>query len=174
MQTTLNSFVVKTTPNSFVEKTTLNSFVEKTTLDLLNDDICQPSTAVLLGVLGSSSASHWSSETLQTSILTPLLNELGAPAKVLLPTEGTTSFLLQAWAEKQRLDVSPIQADWVRLGRKAKAYRDSKICKEATHLVFFGGLRSDTYEKMAIRELKKGKRVFFYDAESKTFEELVT
>jgi len=83
---------------------------------------------------------------------------------VLLPTEGNTSIFIQIWAERNKIPCTPIEADWSRMGRKARALRDSRIVKEATHLLFFLGKRSDYYEKMAIRELKKGKIVYTIDA----------
>ena len=155
-------------------QTNLDSYVS--TLQMLKDEFPAPSKqSAVLGFVGHSSATHWSMEYLQDKILNPYLQDVGQPpVKVLMPTDGTTSILLQAWAEKQKLSSLPIEADWRRLGPKARSWRDGKICKESTHLIFFGGLRSDTYEKMAIRELKKGKRVFLFDAETKDFQELVT
>ncbi len=41
--------------------------------------------------------------------------------------------------------------------------RDARILKEATHLLFFLGKSSDYYEKIAIREVKKGRVVYTVD-----------
>jgi hypothetical protein len=158
-------------------QTSLDSYVS--TLQMLKDEFPSSASsskqAAVLGFVGHSSAAHWSMEYLEDKILNPYLQEAGQPpAKVMMPTDGTTSILVQAWADKQKFNSLPVEADWRTLGPKARAYRDGKICKESTHLIFFGGLRSDTYEKMAIRELKKGKRVFLFDAETKEFQELVT
>lgn len=99
--------------------------------------------------------------------MNPLISELGRiPHSLLLPSEGDTSMLLQIWGERQGIECQILDADWKRLGRKARALRDSKIIKESSHLFFFLGSKSDTYEKIAIREAKKGKIVFTLDSDS--------
>jgi len=89
------------------------------------------------------------------------------PDSMLLPTDGATSLLLQVWGEKHTVPLTCLDADWAKLGKKARALRDARILKEATHLLIFLGKRSDTYEKVAIRECKKGKVVYTLDAQSK-------
>lgn len=99
--------------------------------------------------------------------MNPLISEIGKlPFNILLPSEGDTSILLQIWTERQGIGHQVLDADWKRLGRKARSIRDSRILKESTHLLFFLGTRSDYYEKVAIREAKKGKVVFTMDQEN--------
>ncbi len=143
----------------------------KTTLELLGDDqtSIQRSKPIILGILGSSADNHWTTTTIQEEIVYPILAELGRlPDALILPSDGQTNLYLSAWAERQNLPLTPIQADWQRLGRRAGILRDSRILKDSTHLVFFLGPRSDKLEKAAIRELRKGKIVFTVDA--KTYE----
>lgn len=125
------------------------------------------SKPMILGVLGSSADAHWTTTTIQEEIVYPILAELGRlPDALVLPADGQTNLYLSAWAERQNLPLTPIQADWQRLGRRAGILRDSRILKDSTHLVFFLGPRSDTLEKAAIRELRKGKVVFTVDAKT--------
>jgi hypothetical protein len=142
----------------------------KSTFDMLKDSDVSEATITpgcRLGFLGNSSASYWNANTI-TDIVNPLLSEIDTmPIEVNLPTDGITSLLLQVWAEKQKIPCTAIDADWIRLGRRARAMRDSRIIKDSTHLVFFVGSKSDYYEKIAIREAKKGKIVFTVDAKTK-------
>ena len=141
----------------------------KSTLELLGDLEEEPiQKEYILGVLGSSSAASWTSQTLLEKVLEPISGTLEKlPVKLLLPADGTTSLLLETWAGKNKVDSKVYSADWKVLGRRARAIRDSQIMKESSHLLIFLG-RSDYYEKIAIREVKKGKVVFTID--SKTFE----
>ncbi len=140
----------------------------KSTAELLGEEEDIPLTQprpIILGILGHSS--KWTRETIADGVMNPLLSELGKlPYTILLPSEGDTSMLLQIWAERQGVGHQVLDADWKRLGRKARALRDGRILKESTHLFFFLGSRSDYYEKVAIREAKKGKIVFTMDQES--------
>ena len=142
----------------------------KSTLELLGDLEEEPiQKEYILGVLGSSSAASWTSQTLLEKVLEPISGTLEKlPVKLLLPADGTTSLLLETWAGKNKVDSKVYSADWKVLGRRARAIRDSQIMKESSHLLIFLGGRSDYYEKIAIREVKKGKVVFTID--SKTFE----
>jgi len=131
----------------------------KSTFDELND--APIATQMVLGVLGNSSAAKWTRETMAEIIMNPLLEVMERiPEKILMPTEGTTSMLLQVWAERQSVPFQAIDSDWIKMGRRARALRDSRILKESTHLLIFLGTRSDYYERVAIREAKKGKIVF--------------
>jgi len=148
---------------------TLDKYLIRDTFDLLEDEpLAEPkATEFSLGVIGSSSAKFWNRETI-TEILNPLISEFDKlPTIMNIPTDGTTSILLQVWAERQGIKCAPIEADWIRLGRSARALRDSRIIKESSHLVFFVGSRSDYYEKMAIREAKKGKTVYTIDGKTR-------
>lgn len=139
----------------------------KSTAELLGEEEIPltQSRPVTLGILGQSS--KWTRDTIAEGVMNPLISELGKlPFSILMPSEGDTSMLLQIWAERQGIGHQVLDADWKRLGRKARALRDGRILKESTHLLFFLGNRSDYYEKVAIREAKKGKVVFTMDPES--------
>lgn len=144
-----------------------DQIVNKSTAQLLGeeDPPFTHSRPIVLGVLGQSS--KWTRDTIAEGVMNPLISELGKlPFSILLPSEGDTSMLLQIWAERQGIGNQVLDADWKRLGRKARALRDGRILKESTHLLFFLGSRSDYYEKVAIREAKKGKVVFTMDQET--------
>jgi hypothetical protein len=138
------------------------------TLELLEEPVKPVVTQqITLGFLGNSAAAKWTRETIAETIMNPLIGEIERlPDTILMPSEGNTSILLNIWADRQNIPCQPIDADWARMGRKARIMRDARILKEATHLIFFLGTRSDYYEKMAIREAKKGKVVFTVDAVS--------
>ena len=142
----------------------------KSTFDCLQDEPLLYPNLTTLGVLGHSTAKRWTRESIANSIMNPILGEIGkVPDIILIPAEGTTSILLEAWAENHRLPPNACKAldtDWARMGRKARALRDSRILKEATHLLIFLGIRSDYYEKIAMREAKKGRPVFIVDPKS--------
>ena len=140
----------------------------KSTLELLDDLPAQQAKTITLGVLGSSQHSYWNQNTISDTILNPILSDTGRlPDAMLLPTDGASSMLLQVWGEKQSIPLTCLDADWAKLGKKARALRDARILKESTHLIIFLGKRSDTYEKIAIRECKKGKVVYTIDTQSK-------
>ena len=129
---------------------------------------------IILGFLGYSSAGKWTRESMSELVLNPLIGEMNKiPNTLLIPAEGNTSTLLQIWAERLNIEYQAIDSDWTRLGRKARALRDGRILKESTHLVFFLGSRSDYYEKIAIREVKKGRKVFAIDPKTGVLEEWV-
>lgn len=140
----------------------------KSTLELLDDLPPQKGVPIVIGILGSSQDSYWTQNTISDTILNPILSDLGRlPDSMLLPTDGASSMLLQVWGEKQSIPLTCLDADWAKLGKKARALRDSRILKESTHLLLFLGKRSDTYEKIAIRECKKGKIVYTMNTQSK-------
>jgi len=150
--------------------------MQKSTLELLGDlPTDTPQTKVIVGVLGSSASSKWTRDSIAEIVMNPVLSALGRmPDTLLIPTEGTTSIFLETWAERLNIDCKPIETSWARMGRKARAVRDGKILKDSTHLVFFLGTRSDYYEKVAIRELKKGRKVFAVDPKTNVLEEWTT
>jgi hypothetical protein len=127
---------------------------------------------IILGILGNSKAATWTRDTIAESVMNPVISEIGLPTTILMPTEGSTSILLQVWSDRQNIPTQPIDADWIRLGRRARALRDGRILKESTHLIFFLGPKSDYYEKVAIREAKKGKKVFTVDGKTNEITEL--
>jgi hypothetical protein len=139
-----------------------------TTRQLLDDvEVLSEIKEFSLGILGSSDAAYWNTNTI-SDIINPILSEVGKiPSTVNIPAKGITSLLLQVWAEKQKIICKSVDSDWIRLGRKARAMQDSRIIKDSSHLLFFIGTRSDYYEKIAIREAKKGKVVYTVDAKTK-------
>jgi len=146
-----------------MEQTTIDNYLtQKSTLELLDDlPSRQPVTRVVVGVLGHSSSTKWGRDSIAELVMNPVLADLGKmPDEILIPTEGTTGVFLEAWAERMGVDCKPIETSWARMGRKARAVRDGKILKDSTHLIFFLGTRSDYYEKIAIREVKKGRKVY--------------
>lgn len=145
--------------------------IKHSTLEILGDLPLTPYTPFVLGVLGSSNAKTWNMDSIMKLLMEPLVEEQERkPEKMLLPADGTTSLLLETWAGKQNIEAKVYEADFVKLGRRARALRDAQILKEATHLLLFLGIRSDAYEKIAIREVKKGKIVYTVDP---TTQELV-
>ena len=150
-----------------INYTPKNKSVEyQSTLELLNDEpLLAPPKPFVLGVLGNSSNSIWNRETIMEKVVFPLIGEQDRiPTSLILPSEGATSLLLQSWAERQEISANIFEADWAKLGKRARALRDARIMKESTHLLLFLGDRSDYYEKIAIREVKKGKIVYCVDS----------
>ena len=114
---------------------------------------------ILLGILGSRADITY--DILHEKILNLVLGSLGRmPDRVILPSESTSSALIYSWAERHKLSFVAYDTDWNRLGRRARAVRDTRICQEATHLIVFLGKRSDFYSQQAEKIARKGKTVF--------------
>lgn len=129
-------------------------------------------TPILLGVLGN--RSDISKAKLQTELLPAIVAELDrTPDHCYVSTDGLTSIYVQDWCERNSISVTAIDADWRTLGRRARAIRDTRIQKEATHFLFFLAPRSDYYLTAATRLAKKGHMVFTYNAADDSLEELV-
>ena len=141
----------------------------QSTLEILNDQpLLQIQKPIVLGVLGHSDHSEWNRETVLNKIMFPIISEQEhIPSALLLPSEGATSLLLEDWADRQVIRTSVYEADWAKLGKRARALRDARIIKESTHLVIFLGNKSDYYEKIAVREVKKGKVVYCVEPETR-------
>jgi hypothetical protein len=141
----------------------------QSTLEILNDQpLLQIQKPIVLGILGHSDHSEWNRETIMNKIMFPIIGEQERiPTVLLLPSEGATSLLLEDWADRQVIQSSVYEADWAKLGKRAKALRDARIIKEATHLLIFLGKKSDYYEKIAVREVKKGKVVYCVEFETR-------
>ena len=148
--------------------------IKYSTFEILGDLPLTPSAPFVLGVLGSSNAKIWTMEKIQSMLMNPLTQEQERiPEKILLPSDGATSLFLESWAGKQNVEAKVYEADFMKLGRRARALRDAQILKEATHLLLFLGTRSDAYEKIAIREVKKGKIVYVVDPRTQELVEWV-
>lgn len=116
-------------------------------------------TMICLGVLGK--REDILKVDIHEKILHPLLETIGKmPDVVYVPSDGMTSALIGAWAERCEMKCETIHADCRKLGRRAFALRDSRILKAATHLLLFEQPKSEYIVKLGIRELKKGKQVF--------------
>lgn len=120
-------------------------------------------TMICLGVLGK--REDISKIEIHEKILHPLLETLGKmPDIIYVPSDGMTSALIGAWAERAEIKCETIHADFRKLGRRAFVLRDSQILKAATHLLLFEQPKSEYIVKLGIRELKKGKHVFSVSA----------
>jgi hypothetical protein len=118
---------------------------------------------ICLGVLGK--REDIQKRDLHDKILHPLLESLGrVPDIVYLSSDGMTSALIGAWAERCEVKFETIHADCRKLGRRAFALRDSRILKAATHLLLFEQPKSEYIVKLGLREFKKGKQVFSVSA----------
>jgi len=155
-------------------KQTEGSLRQQSTLELLDDaPLLPPPKPVCLGILGQSSDAFWTKETIIEQLLHPIVSELGRlPESVLVGAEGQSSMLIEWWAARMDMPIQVFEANWAKLGKRARALRDARIVKEATHLLVFYGQRSDTYEATAIRELKKGRTVFTVDAKTHEIQQL--
>lgn len=153
--------------NTHLTQLPMDKYLIHSTLKLLDDEPqVLNSEEFTLGILGSSEASYWNANTMAETI-NSLLEETGKlPTTINFPAKGITSLLIQAWGEKQNIVCKPVDSDWIRLGKKARALQDSRIIKDSSHLLFFVGSRSDYYEKIAIREAKR-KVVYTIDAKTK-------
>lgn len=120
-----------------------------------------------VGVLGKTESI--TQDKLSTEILNPLLSIWGRlPEKLIVSSEGMSSVLFSIWAERNEVESQMIEADYRKLGRRAGFLRDAMIVKESTHLLVFLGVRSQKNEEVAMREAKKGKKV--YTIHPKTWE----
>jgi hypothetical protein len=127
---------------------------------------------IILGFLGKHESV--TKQTIHDEVLHPLMSVLGRlPERILVSSEGTSSAYISIWGERNEINTQIIHADWKTLQRRAGIMRDARIIKECSHLVIFQGLRSKAYEQTAIREAKKGKRVFLVDHGSCEMSEIV-
>ena len=112
-----------------------------------------------LGVLGK--RDDISRDTFFEKIIHPLMEQLGRVPDILyLPSDGMSSALLGAWADRCNIKTETLTAEYHRLGRKAVCLRDSRILKSSSHLLIFEQPKSEYLVKLGIRELKKGKSIF--------------
>jgi hypothetical protein len=112
-----------------------------------------------VGILGKTESI--TQDKLSTELLNPLLSLWGRlPDKLIVSSEGMSSVLFSIWAERNEIESQMIEADYRKLGRRAGFLRDAMILKECTHLLVFLGVRSQKNEEVAMREAKKGKKVY--------------
>jgi hypothetical protein len=116
-------------------------------------------SVIILGILGSHS--KVSEQDLHEKVLTPILQETGRlPDRVLLPTDGISSYYIQDWAESLRIPTQLFHTDWKKNGKAAQIFRDNRIVAECTHALVFLSPRSERYTKLAETMTRKGKMVF--------------
>lgn len=131
------------------------------------EDLPKRALPLYVGILGKTECI--TQDKLSTEILNPLLSIWGRlPEKLIVSSEGMSSVLFSIWAERNEIESQMIEADYRKLGRRAGFLRDAMILKECTHLLVFLGLRSQKNEEVALREAKKGKKV--YTIHPKTWE----
>ena len=103
---------------------------------------------IILGIIGSHS--KVSEQDLHEKVLTPILQETGRiPDRILIPTEGTTSYYIQDWAESLHIQTQLFHTDWKKNGKAAQIFRDNRIITECTHALVFLSPRSERYTKLA-------------------------
>jgi hypothetical protein len=139
--------------------------IKNNTFTQLEDSVLEKvNIPFTLGVIGNSSSTHWSQSTIWDEVLDPIISEQNQnPKSVIFSSDGNTSLLLEVISNRKKLNPVVYTVDWKKLGRRARAICDSRIVNDSSHLLFFLGSRSDYYEKMAIREAKKGKIVYTID-----------
>jgi hypothetical protein len=138
----------------------------------LESEIRTVGKPIILGVLGK--LETLSKEDIHEKIIHPLMSVLGRlPDKILIPSEGQSSAYISIWSERQDIDTQILEADWRKFQRRAIILRDSRILKESSHLLVFGGLRSERNKETALREARKGKAVFFIEPNPVEFYEVV-
>lgn len=132
---------------------------------------------IVLGIFGTRTRSVLSEKKMVEHILTPILQELGrVPDKVLVPSEGDSSAIIEMWAESLRIPCHIITAEWGRLGKAAVHMRDARIQAEATHALVFLSNRSARYEKLAEQmatNKRNPKTVFTSSYQDSCLEQLV-
>ena len=111
----------------------------------------------VLGVLGTRSSVRYAD--MEEQVLAPVLEAWGTPDELILPADGESSYVLQAWATRAGIPVRLVSADWVRNGRRAGALRDGIIQREATHFVLLQGPRSTALMTLAGRLHRKKRPV---------------
>lgn len=123
----------------------------------------KPYERICLGVLGK--REDITQEQMREKVLHPILAVLKkVPEMIFLPSDGASSAVIGAWAERCEVPNETIHADFRKLGRRAFVMRDARILKESTHLLLFEQPKSEYIVKLGIREIKKGKTVFSVSA----------
>ncbi len=112
---------------------------------------------VILGILGTQSKVHY--DTMVLEVLAPVLEAWGTPDEILLPAEGDSSQTIHSWAIQQNIPARFVGCDWSAQGKTAKILRDSRIQRDATHLILLQGPRSNAYTTLAEKLHRKGRLV---------------
>ena len=137
------------------------STIKKKTIPMDPRSLSPPRAArperTVLGVLGTRSKVRY--EDMEAQILLPYLEAWGDPDEILLPAEGDSSRIIQAWATRRSIPVSLIVSDWSAHGKRAGILRDSRIQREASHMLLLQGPRSNALMTLARRLHRKGRPV---------------
>ncbi len=112
---------------------------------------------MILGILGTQSKVHY--DTMVLEVLAPVLEAWGTPDEILLPAEGDSSQTIHSWAIQQNIPARFVGCDWSAQGKTAKILRDSRIQRDATHLILLQGPRSNAYTTLAEKLHRKGRMV---------------
>lgn len=112
---------------------------------------------LVLGVIGTRSNIRY--EEFERDIVGPLMEAWGVPDAIVASAEGDIAELLTTWATHNEVPLRLISADWVRQGKRAGMLRDGSIQRDASHLVFLQGPRSNTMMTLALRLSRKGRPV---------------
>jgi hypothetical protein len=94
-----------------------------------------------------------------SQILDPTVEAWGLPVEIIAPADGESAEVLQAWATHRRIPICLVAADWTRNGKRAGMLRDSRIQRDASHLILLQGPRSNALTQLAGRLQRKGKPV---------------
>lgn len=111
----------------------------------------------VLGVLGTRSKVRY--EDIESQILVPILEAWGEPDELLLPAEGDSSRIIQAWATRRGIPVSLVVSDWATHGKRAGLLRDARIQRESSHMLLLQGPRSNAMTTLGRRLHRKGRPV---------------
>ncbi len=130
------------------------------------------SERTVLGVLGTRSKVRY--EDIESQILAPILEAWGDPDEVLLPAEGDSSRIIQAWAVKRGIPVSLIVSDWAAHGKRAGLLRDARIQRESSHMLLLQGPRSNALTTLGLRLHRKGRPVVISERPGEAVKSLST
>jgi hypothetical protein len=112
----------------------------------------------VLGILGTSAAYN----EIHINQLTQTIGQLwGLPTKILFQQSGEVAMHIESWAEDNKAEIVPIQAEWAKYGPKACMYVNNKIEKEASHIVIIRSPRAKSdrmLQKAEQLSSKKGKQ----------------
>jgi hypothetical protein len=128
-----------------------------------------PTMPTVLGIVGT--RADITGPDVAADLLSLIVDDIGRPTHILLPSEGDSSIHIETWAIKQDIEVACLEADWRRQGRRAKAVRDAQIVTQATHFLIFGGPRSTKPLELAKTLTHKGKKVYYLPYKSWELEE---
>lgn len=116
-----------------------------------------PINEVIIGILGSST--YYKEDDINQ--LTETIVDLwGMPSRILLEPKGTSSMFIDSWAERHKIEVMPIEAEWAKYGRRACIFVSNKIEKEANHIIIIRSPRAKSDKMLQKAEaLSKSKNV---------------